>query len=68
MATCRSPFLTESPIFNDLGIFEGREVKSVTIYDAACVRKLSVVMDNMGIVHGMKTRVSLIISVFVEGR
>ena len=62
---CNSPFLVESPICMVEGILDGGQVRIVIMSDAASVRKLSVVIVGIGIVCGMKTIVSVTISVFV---
>ena len=67
VASWSSPFVVEFPICRIEGISDGGKMRRVIMSDAACVRKLSIVMVGIGIVCGMKISVSVTISVLVEG-
>ena len=61
------PCLVESPIFIVEGILDYGQVRSVIMSDAAWGKILSVVMEGIEIVCGMKTSLSLSTYVLVEG-
>ena len=66
ITSCNMPFLVESPICRVEGTLDGGQMRRVAMSDAACVRKLSVVMVEIGIVCEMKTSISVTISVVVK--
>ena len=51
VASHSSPFFVESPICSVEGILDGGQVRIMIISDAACVKKLSVVIVGIGIVY-----------------
>ena len=62
IASWNKPLLIWLPICNNIGSIGCGVLKKVTISEAACLRKLLMLTLGIGIVWGLKTSVSIIIS------
>ena len=67
VASGSNPFLVESPICVVEGILDDKQMRRLIMTDAAYVKELSGMLVGIRIVCEMKTSVSLMISVLVEG-